>query len=123
VKSGKLFIGIDIERNLWRVSIYHAEGGYTSFQLPPDPQLLKKYIDDKFKNVKVVCAYRNKPDSSWIHRLLTSYNYECLVFDPQAVPLLDGLDGNAKIDSRTIADILRKGWIKSVFPNRNFQYN
>lgn len=113
----KVFIGIDIQKVPWNISIYTAHGHYSTFDLSPIPQLLKKYIDDTFGNASVVCAYCASPYSSWIHRLLTSYNYQCLVADPQSVPVFNKFgDGNKMLDSRTIGNALRNGLIESIFP-------
>jgi hypothetical protein len=117
----KLFVGIDIQKKLWSVSIYTSEGHQTTFQLPPIPQLLKKYIDEKFEDAKVICAYRATLYSSWIHRLLTSYNYQCIAFDPGAVTGFSNRtnESHLTIDSRTIGNALRNGLIESIFPQQN----
>lgn len=120
----KIYMGIDIQKNHWNVSIYNDHGHYSTFEIAPIPQFLKRYIDATFGNVPVVCAYCAAPNSSWIHRLLTSFNYQCLVIDCEAVPVFNSPgDGKHVPDSRALANALRKGLLASIFPESKQHLN
>ncbi len=123
-RAVKVFIGIDIQKSPWIVSIYNDHGHYSTFEIAPIPQFLKRYVDATFGNVPVVCAYCAAPYSSWIHRLLTSFNYQCLVIDCEAVPVFNSPeDGNHMLDSRALANALRNGLIQSIFPESKKHLN
>ncbi len=52
-----LYVGIDVHKKQWSVSIYSGQIHHRTFSQPPDPEALKTYLDKHFLGCRVVCAY------------------------------------------------------------------
>lgn len=107
--TSKLFIGIDVHKRQWSISIYTSTIHHRTFSQPPDPRALKSYIDKHFNDYQVICAYEACKFGFWIHNELTSYGYECLVVNPADIPTSnkETAEKTDPIDSRKIAKALR----------------
>ena len=112
----QLYIGIDVHKRQWSVSIYTDSAHHRTFSQPSTPQALKSYLDHHFPGAKVVCAYEACKLGYWIHRALTGYGYTCLVVNPADIPTSDQEKTNKTdpIDSRKIAKSLRGGLLKAI---------
>ena len=51
--TSKLFIGIDVHKRQWSISIYTSTIHHRTFSQPPDPRALKSYIDKHFNDYQV----------------------------------------------------------------------
>jgi transposase len=112
----QLYIGIDVHKKQWSVSIYTDAAHHRTFSQPATPQALKSYLDHHFPGAKVVCAYEACKFGYWIHRQLTSYGYQCLVVNPADIPTSNKETANKTdaIDSRKIGKSLRAGLLTSI---------
>lgn len=112
--SLSLFVGIDVHKKQWSVSIYSGQIHHRTFSQPPDPEALKSYLDKHFPGAKVVCAYEATKFGFWIARRLRSYGYECLVVNPADIPSTNQETQNKtdSIDSRKIARTLQAGMLR-----------
>lgn len=122
----KLFIGIDVHKKQWSVSIYTISAHHRTFTQPPTPQALKSYLDHNFPSALVVCAYEACKFGYWIHRMLTSYGYQCLVVNPADIPTTnkESTEKTDPSDSRKIAKALRAGLLNSIHvPEQNTEGN
>ena len=82
-----LYIGLDVQRKQWSVSIYTPAAHHRTFSQPPNPKALKNYLNHHFRNAQVVCAYEEACKFGyWIQRELASYGYQCLVVNPADIP-------------------------------------
>lgn len=112
----RLYVGIDVHKRQWSVSIFSSELHHKTFSQPPLPEALKHYLDLYFPGAKISCAYESCKFGFWIQRRLTSYGYECLVVNPADIPTTNK-ESSAKtdpIDSRKIGKALRSGLLTSV---------
>lgn len=111
-----LYVGIDIHKRQWSVSIFTASIHHRTFSQPPEPLALKHYIDEHFPAARVVSAYEVTKFGFWIYRALTSYGYECMVVNPADIPSTSGesLNKSDPIDSRKIARMLQAGLLHGV---------
>jgi len=112
-----LYVGIDVHKKQWSVSIYTGQIHHRTFSQQPFPEVLKAYIDSHFPGAKVVCAYEATCFGWWIARELISYGYECLVVNPSDIPSTSHESQNKtdKIDSRKIARTLQAGLLRSSY--------
>ena len=111
-----LYVGIDVHKKQWSVSIYSQELHHRTFSQPPVTSALKSYLDHHFPQARVKCAYESGKFGYWIYHELTSFGYECLVVNPADIPT-SGKDSSAKTDprdSRKIAQSLRAGLLSSI---------
>src|SRR6188768_1363131 len=114
--SLQLYIGIDVHKKQWSVSIYTDAAHHRTFSQPAIPQALKSYLDHNFPGAKVVCAYEACKFGYWIQRQLTSYGYQCLVVNPADIPTSnkESSDKTDPNDSRKIGKALRAGLLTSI---------
>lgn len=106
-----LYVGIDVHKKQWSVSIYTGQIHHRTFSQTPDPQALKVYLDKHFPDAKVICAYEATRFGFWIARKIQSYGYECLVVNPADIPSTNQESQNKTdpVDSRKIARTLQAG--------------
>ena len=112
----QLYIGIDVHKKQWSVSIFSAELHHKTFSQPPLPLALRSYLDQHFPAAKISCAYESCKFGFWIRRELASYGYECLVVNPADIPTTNKESSGKTdpIDSRKIGKALRSGLLSSV---------
>jgi len=116
VEPLKLYVGIDVHKKQWSVSIFTEAAHHRTFSQPPSPEALKAYIDKNFPGAAVTCAYEATKLGYWIYRRLTAFGYVCLVVNAADVPTSDR-DSTSKtdpVDSRKIAKALRGNLLTSV---------
>lgn len=113
----KLYVGIDVHKKQWSVSIYTGQIHHRTFSQLPSPEVLRSYIESHFPGSKVRCAYEATCFGWWIARELESYGYECLVVNPSDIPTTSNESQNKtdKIDSRKIAKTLQAGLLRSSY--------
>lgn len=112
----QLYVGIDVHKKQWSVSVYSASAHHRTFSQPPTPQALKSYLDHTFPGAKVICAYEACKFGYWIYRELISYGYQCLVVNPADIPTSnkENSDKTDPSDSRKIGKALRAGLLTSI---------
>jgi len=112
----KLYIGLDVHKRQWSVSIYSDESHHRTFSQPPLPGALKSYLNQHFPDAQVSCAYEASKFGFWIQRELTSYGYHCLIVNPADIPTTskEASDKTDPRDSRKIAKSLRAGLLSSI---------
>ena len=82
----QLYVGIDIHKKDWSVSIYTDAAHHRTFCQPPSPAALKAYLDHNFPGAKVLCAYEASKLGYWIYRNLNQWGYQCLVVNAADIP-------------------------------------
>lgn len=111
-----LYVGIDVHKRQWSVSIYSQEVHHKTFSQPPYPDSLKAYLDKHFPGATVQCAYEACKFGFWIQRELASYGYDCMVINPADIPSSnrDVAGKTDPVDSRKIAKALRGGMLTPI---------
>lgn len=112
----KLYVGIDVHKKDWSVSIFTDAALHRTFSQPPSPLALKTYLDHSFPGAKVVCAYESSKLGYWIYRKLSQFGYHCLVVNAADIPT-SNKESSSKtdpIDSRKIGKALRAGLLTSI---------
>jgi transposase len=116
VNDLKLYVGIDVHKKQWSVSIFTQAAHHRTFCQPPSPDALKSYIDKNFPGATVTCAYEATKLGYWICRKLKTFGYECLVVNAADIPTSDreSTSKTDPIDSRKIAKALRANLLTSI---------
>jgi len=78
----KLYIGIDIHKRSWKVHCSTDLFSGKSFTMPPDPLVLKDYVDKHFSGYEVTTAYEAGCCGYYAHRCFASYDWDSLVVNP-----------------------------------------
>ena len=112
-----LYVGIDVHKKQWSVSIFTGQIHHRTFSQPPSPEALKTYLDKHFPDAKVVCAYEATRFGFWIARALHSFGYECMVVNPADIPSSHQETQNKTdpVDSRKIARTLQAGLLTGCY--------
>ena len=113
----KLYVGIDVHKHQWSVTILSSHVHHATFSQSPLPEALRIYLDAHFPGSAVMCAYEAGKFGYWIQRTLSSYGYECIVLNPADIPTTSHEKQNKtdRIDSRKIANTLRAGLLKGIY--------
>lgn len=112
----QLYVGIDVHKKQWSVSIFTEAAHHRTFCQPPSPEALKTYIDHHFAGAPVCCAYEATKLGYWIYRRLSDFGYSCLVVNAADIPTSNKESANKTdpIDSRKIGKALRAGLLTSI---------
>jgi hypothetical protein len=57
-ESLRLYVGIDVHKKQWSVSIFTDAAHHRTFSQPASAEALKSYLDNHFPNASVSCAMR-----------------------------------------------------------------
>lgn len=112
----KLYIGIDVHKKQWSVSIFTDAAHHRTFSQPPSPSALKSYLDQNFPGSPVVCAYECSKFGFWICRELSQFGYHCMVVNAADIPT-SNKEATSKTDpgdSRKIGKALRAGLLTPI---------
>jgi len=124
VKSSRLdftgqpiYIGLDVHKKSWSVSIFLKYGEYKTFNQPPEVDKLLHYLRHHFPRGDYRSVYEAGYCGFWIHDQLREKGIQCLVVNPADVPTKNK-ERRAKrdpIDCRKLARSLRNGEIEGIY--------
>lgn len=115
--TGKdLFIGLDVHKKSWSVTVTVGGIEHKTFTQPPDPQALLNYLQRNFPGGSFHSAYEAGFCGYGIHRSLNSLGIENIVINAADIPTTqkDKLQKRDPVDSRKIARALEKGSLHSI---------
>ena len=112
-----VYVGIDVHKKQWSVSIFTDAAHHRTFCQPPSPEALHSYLDKHFHDASITCAYEATKFGYWICRRLQTFGYECLVVNPADIPTSNKESANKSdpLDSRKIAKALRAHLLTSIY--------
>lgn len=110
----KIYVGIDVHKRQWSVTILTEQIHHRTFSQPPDPGALHHYLTHHFPGANVECAYEATKLGFWIQRSLSEFGYSCLVVNPADIPSTtkESQQKRDPTDSRKIAKTLRGGLLR-----------
>jgi transposase len=115
--SGKdLFIGLDVHKKSWSVTIVINGIEHRTFTQPPDPEALNNYLQRMFPGGSYNSAYEAGFCGYGIHRELNSLGIRNIVINAADIPTTqkDKLQKRDPIDSRKIARGLENGSLRGI---------
>lgn len=120
----ELFIGIDVHKKSWTVSIIGEYNEHKTFSQPPEAIALHNYLEKHFPGAKYKAAY--EAGFSGFHTCsdLRSLGIECIVVNAADVPTNDKEKKRKSdpVDSRKIAKGLRSGDLEAIYvPSEELQ--
>lgn len=116
-----IYVGMDIHKKSWSVSIHTAHFEHKTFTQPPEVEKLAHYLQRTFPGATYYPVYEAGFSGFWIHDRLRERGIHCMVVNPADVPTKHKEKaGKAdKVDCRKLARNLRSGDIKGIFiPSR-----
>src|SRR4030043_509927 len=81
-----IYVGLDVHKKSWSVSISTQYGQYKTFSQPPEVDKLVDYLQHHFPGALYSSAYEAGYCGFWIHDRLKEKGIGCLVVNPADVP-------------------------------------
>jgi len=115
--TGKdLFVGLDVHKKSWSVTIVVDGMEHKTFTQSPDPEALKKYLQRSFPGGNYHSAYEAGYCGYGIHRRLNDLGIKNIVFNAEDIPTTqkDKLHKRDPVDSRKLARGLEKKSLRGI---------
>jgi transposase len=111
-----LFIGLDVHKKSWSVTILVEGMEHRTFTQPPDPLVLYNYLQKMFPEGNFYSAYEAGFCGYSIHRHLNDLGIKNIVINAADIPSSqkDSLQKRDPVDSRKIARALEKGQLRAI---------
>ncbi len=112
-----IFIGLDIHKKSWEVSIHTHHGEYKNFSQPPRAAALAHYLRHHFPGALYYAAYEAGYCGFWIHDQLVQEAIECMVVNPADVPTKnkERRRKRDRVDCRKLARGLRNNELEGIY--------
>lgn len=112
-----IFIGMDIHKKSWTVSILTNNFEHKTFNQPPEPLVLVRYLQRNFPGANYHSVYEAGFCGFWIYDRLWEEGIQCMVVHAADVPVTDKEKHRKtdKRDSRKLAKGLRSGQLESLY--------
>ena len=122
--NSSVYVGIDLHRVTWHVTIRTEIDEVFSGGIPGNWEALKKLFQ-RYRNSHIRVVYEAGYFGFWLHDLIVAYGGECIVTPPSLVPQEYGNHVKTdRRDSRKLAYFLAKGLLKRVWvPTEEERYH
>jgi transposase len=117
----QIYVGMDVHKKRWSISIYTDRFEHKTFSQPPETGVLVNYLKRKFPGASYKTAYEAGFCGFWIHDQLREQGVDCLVVNPADVPTKDKERATKTdpVDCRKLARTLRSGELDGIYvPSR-----
>ena len=115
--DNRIFIGLDVHKNKWSVTIRTLNMELKTFSMEPSPAVLAKHLRKHYPSGQYYSIYEAGFCGFWIHRELCEQGIRNVVVNPADVPTSDK-ERDKKTDprdSRKLARELQKGELEALF--------
>ena len=114
-----LFIGIDMHKRTWQVTIRDEAKVIWRGSIPGTWEDLRRLLD-RYRGYRIRAVYEAGCFGFWLHDNLKEYGVECIVTPPSLVPMEYGNKVKTdRRDSDKLAQLLAKDLLKSVYVPSN----
>ncbi len=117
----QIYVGMDVHKKSWSISIYTDQIEHKTFSQPPEVGVLVNYLKRNFPGAVYKSVYEAGYSGFWIHDRLQEQGVQCLVVNPADVPTKDKERAGKtdRVDCRKLARSLRNGEIEGIYvPSR-----
>jgi len=115
LKGKFLFVGIDLHKVQWHVTIRTEDVDLFSGSIPGTWDALRKLLD-RYPGAVLQIVYEAGYFGFWLHDKLIEYGAQCVVTPPSLLPTESGNRVKTdRRDSRKLAQLLAKGILKRVW--------
>jgi transposase len=121
----KIFVGIDVHKKSWKVSVLHDQSFQKTFSQDPDPVILYNYLSRSYPGATYYSAYEAGFCGYWIHNELVSLGINSIIVNAADIPSTqkDKMHKEDKRDSAKIAKALRSGQLTPIYIPNNKTLN
>jgi transposase len=120
-KGQHIYVGMDVHKKSWSVSIHTKHFEHKTFTQPPEVEKLTNYLQRTFPGATYHSVYEAGFSGFWIHDQLKAKGIHCMIVNPADVPTKDKERAGKtdRVDCRKLARNLRNGEIKGIYvPSR-----
>lgn len=123
-KSKQLFVGIDLHRLRWHITIRTEDVELCSGGIPGQWDALKRLLE-RYSGCRIHAVYEAGYFGFWLHDHLEEFGARCVVTPPSLIPQDYGNHVKTdRKDSRKPAHLLAKGLLKEVWvPSQQERYH
>jgi len=124
-KGKHFFVGFDVHKTRWVVSIRHHGLLLKTFSMDPSPEGLKKYLEKNYPGGIFHLVYEAGFCGFWVHRKFKELGIECIVINPSDVPTAHKEKDRKcdPVDSKKLAREHEKGSLVGIYiPTENEQH-
>lgn len=117
MQTPRLFIGIDVHKKSWAVSIRTDLFEHKTFNMPSEPDTLIGYVNQHFNNYPVECCYEASCCGFIPYRQLTLAGWDVKVLNPSDIPTSakNKDQKNDRMDCRNLAKQLQSGHLTGIY--------
>lgn len=111
------YIGIDVHKKQWTVTVRFKKMELTTFSMNPFPDELWKYMRRRYPKGTYHSVYEAGFCGFWIHRQLSSFGFNSMVVNPADVPTTHKEKDRKSdpTDSRKLGRELESGSLKGIY--------
>ena len=112
-----IFIGLDVHKKSWEVTIRTRDFEHKTFTQNPDPEVLVNYVHRHFPGARYHSVYEAGFCGFWIHDELEAHGVNNMVIHPPDVPTKDKerRRKSNKVDCRKLARGLCNGELEPIY--------
>ncbi|GAB6887246.1 hypothetical protein JCM13304A_07440 [Desulfothermus okinawensis JCM 13304] len=85
-KGKDFFIGIDVHKKTWYISIRHNGLLLKSFAMDPVPETLVSLLNKNYPHANFFVVYETGRFGFWIYRKFQELGIKCMVVSPADIP-------------------------------------
>jgi len=116
-----IYVGLDVHKKSWSVSIFTGHGEYKTFSQPPQVEALVQHLQHHFPGALYYAVYEAGYCGFWIHDQLVMQGVHCTVVNPADVPTKNKEQRRKgdRVDCRKLARGLRNDELEGIYvPSR-----
>jgi len=112
-----IYLGLDIHKKSWSVSIFTRHGEYQTFSQAPQVETLVHYLRHHFPGALYYAVYEAGYCGFWIHDQLVKEGVHCTVVNPADVPTKNKEQRRTgdQVDCRKLSRGLRNGELEGIY--------
>ncbi len=115
--SQSIYVGLDVHKKSWTVSIFSEQCEHKTFTQPPEVDKLVHYLKRNFPGAAYHAVYEAGFSGFWTHDELRDQGVNCIVANPADVPTTNKERTMKRdpTDCRKLARSLRSGELKGIY--------
>lgn len=112
-----IYVGLDVHKKSWSVSILSEQSEHKTFTQPHDVAVLMNYLRRNFPGASYQTVYEAGFCGFWIHDQLQNAGAQCLVVNPADIPTSDKEKRRKtnRVDCHKLAKRLRNGELTGIY--------
>lgn len=116
-KNQTVFVGIDVHKKQWTVTIRHCGQNQKTFSMDPEPEKLADHLKRNFPDAEYRSVYEAGFSGFEAHRALCRLGVQNIVINPSDVPTSgkEREKKNDNCDSRKLARELENGSLEPIY--------